>query len=180
MSIPPPESSAVCPYCGSDHVVLLAVSPGTPSGERRQEEQSLAPSQSLSTGHDPPGHSDPSNGAGSAPSQAPASHDHHSWSLSPRESQRTEAGGVGGGVLGWPGRADGPPLTPQPLSAAASAPWTTDSGSSWTSRCSQMPRRSSGAASRSVPARPCPVSPSLFPAQQTGQSFWSHQARLPV
>ncbi|DAA32449.1 TPA: hypothetical protein BOS_2144 [Bos taurus] len=77
------ESSAVCPYCGSDHVVLLAVSPGTPSGERRQEEQSMAPSQSLSTVHDPPGHSDPSNGAGSAPSQALASHDHHSWSLSP-------------------------------------------------------------------------------------------------
>ncbi|KAM9736235.1 serine/threonine-protein kinase 11-interacting protein isoform 2-T2 [Dama dama] len=77
------ESSAVCPYCGSDHVVLLVVSPGTPSGERRREEQSLAPSQSLSAVHDPPGHTDPSNGAGSAPSQAPASHDHHSWSLSP-------------------------------------------------------------------------------------------------
>ncbi|XP_043765840.1 serine/threonine-protein kinase 11-interacting protein isoform X5 [Cervus elaphus] len=77
------ESSAVCPYCGSDHVVLLAVSPGTPSGERRREEQSLAPSQSPSAVHDPPGHTDPSNGAGSAPSQAPASHDHHSWSLSP-------------------------------------------------------------------------------------------------
>ncbi|XP_002685641.3 serine/threonine-protein kinase 11-interacting protein isoform X1 [Bos taurus] len=77
------ESSAVCPYCGSDHVVLLAVSPGTPSGERRQEEQLMAPSQSPSTVHDPPGHSDPSNGAGSAPSQALASHDHHSWSLSP-------------------------------------------------------------------------------------------------
>lgn len=77
------ESSAVCPYCGSDHVVLLAVSPGTPSGERRQEEQSPALSQSLSAVHDPRGHSDPSNGAGSAPSQALASHDHHSWSLSP-------------------------------------------------------------------------------------------------
>ncbi|OWK12853.1 hypothetical protein Celaphus_00015004 [Cervus elaphus hippelaphus] len=77
------ESSAVCPYCGSDHVVLLAVSPGTPSGERRREEQSLAPSHSPSAVHDPPGHTDPSNGAGSAPSQAPASHDHHSWSLSP-------------------------------------------------------------------------------------------------
>uniref|UniRef100_A0A8C6EDN7 Serine/threonine-protein kinase 11-interacting protein n=1 Tax=Moschus moschiferus TaxID=68415 RepID=A0A8C6EDN7_MOSMO len=77
------ESSAVCPYCGSDHVVLLAVSPGTPSEERGQEEQLLAPSQSPSAVHDPLGHSDPSSRAGSAPSQAPASHDHHSWSLSP-------------------------------------------------------------------------------------------------
>ncbi|XP_040084171.1 serine/threonine-protein kinase 11-interacting protein isoform X2 [Oryx dammah] len=77
------ESSAVCPYCGSDHVVLLAVSPGTPSGERRQEEQSPVLSQSPSAVHDARGHSDPSNGAGSAPSQALASHDHHSWSLSP-------------------------------------------------------------------------------------------------
>lgn len=74
----------------------------------------MAPSQSLSTVHDPPGHSDPSNGAGSAPSQALASHDHHSWSLSPRESRRTETGGGGGGVLEWPGQADGPPLTPSP------------------------------------------------------------------
>ncbi|XP_057602583.1 serine/threonine-protein kinase 11-interacting protein isoform X2 [Hippopotamus amphibius kiboko] len=73
--------SAVCPNCGSDHVVLLAVSSGTPSGERRQGEQWPALSQSLSTVRDPPGHSDYSPRAGSAPSQAPASHDR--WSLSP-------------------------------------------------------------------------------------------------
>ncbi|XP_068400457.1 serine/threonine-protein kinase 11-interacting protein isoform X1 [Eschrichtius robustus] len=75
------ESPAVCPNCGSDHVVLL--SPGTPSGEQGQGEQSPAPSQSPSPGHSPPGHSAYSTRAGSAPSQAPASRDRHSWSLSP-------------------------------------------------------------------------------------------------
>nr|XP_006207274.1 serine/threonine-protein kinase 11-interacting protein isoform X1 [Vicugna pacos] len=74
------ESPAVCPNCGSDHVVLLAVSRGTPSGEQRPGEQFPAPSQSPSAVHDPPGHSDHTS---SAPSQAPVSHDHHSWSLSP-------------------------------------------------------------------------------------------------
>lgn len=52
-----------------------------------------------------------------------------------------------------PGAATGrlmPPHCPQPLSAVASALWTTDSGSSWMLRCSAMPRRSSSAASRSV------------------------------
>nr|XP_058911168.1 serine/threonine-protein kinase 11-interacting protein isoform X2 [Kogia breviceps] len=75
------ESPAVCPNCGSDHVVLL--SPGTPSGKRRQGEQSPVPSQSPSPDHSPPGHSVYSIRAGGAPSQAPASRDRHSWSLSP-------------------------------------------------------------------------------------------------
>ncbi|XP_058389066.1 serine/threonine-protein kinase 11-interacting protein isoform X1 [Diceros bicornis minor] len=77
------ESPAVCPNCGSDHVVLLALSLGTPNMERRKGEPSPAPSPSPSAGHDPPGRSDHSDRADSAPSQAPVSHDHHSWSLSP-------------------------------------------------------------------------------------------------
>ncbi|XP_028337855.1 serine/threonine-protein kinase 11-interacting protein isoform X2 [Physeter macrocephalus] len=75
------ESPAVCPNCGSDHVVLLY--PGTPNGKRRQGEQSPAPSRSPSPDHGPPGHSAYSTRAGGAPSQAPASHDRRSWSLSP-------------------------------------------------------------------------------------------------
>ena len=98
----PPESPAVCPNCGSDHVVLL--SPGTPSGEQGQGEQSPAPSQSPSPGHSPPGHSAYSTRAGSAPSQAPASRDRHSWSLSPRESRRTETGCLGEGRWSQGGR----------------------------------------------------------------------------
>ncbi|XP_030694479.1 serine/threonine-protein kinase 11-interacting protein isoform X2 [Globicephala melas] len=80
------ESPAVCPNCGSDHVVLL--SPGTPSGKQRQGEQSPAPSQSPSPVHGPPGHSAYGTRAGSAPSQAPASRDCHSWSLSPPPERR--------------------------------------------------------------------------------------------
>lgn len=81
----PPESPAVCPSCGSDHVVLLTGSPGTPSGEQRQGEQLSASSQSPSAVQDPPGHSDLSNRASGISSQAVGSHDRHSWSLSPRE-----------------------------------------------------------------------------------------------
>uniref|UniRef100_A0A8D0NQU8 Serine/threonine-protein kinase 11-interacting protein n=1 Tax=Sus scrofa TaxID=9823 RepID=A0A8D0NQU8_PIG len=77
------ESPAVCPSCGSDHVVLLTGSPGTPSGEQRQGEQLSASSQSPSTVQDPPGHSDLSNRASGISSQAVGSHDRHSWSLSP-------------------------------------------------------------------------------------------------
>ncbi|XP_059962788.1 serine/threonine-protein kinase 11-interacting protein isoform X5 [Mesoplodon densirostris] len=75
------ESPAVCPNCGSDHVVLL--SPGTPSGKRRQGEPSPAPSRPPSPIHGPPGHSAYGTRAGSAPSQAPASRDRQRWSLSP-------------------------------------------------------------------------------------------------
>ncbi|KAM5325987.1 serine/threonine-protein kinase 11-interacting protein isoform 1-T1 [Glossophaga mutica] len=77
------ESPAVCPNCGSDHVVLLALSMGTPSGEQRQEEQLPASSQSPSTVHDPPGDGDHSARADSTPSRTLVSHDRHGWSLSP-------------------------------------------------------------------------------------------------
>ncbi|XP_025785914.1 serine/threonine-protein kinase 11-interacting protein [Puma concolor] len=77
------ESPAVCPNCGSDHVVLLALSLGTTNREHREGEQSPAPLQSTSTVCDPSDHSDHSDRADPAPSQAPGSRDHHSWSLSP-------------------------------------------------------------------------------------------------
>ncbi|KAF6116386.1 serine/threonine kinase 11 interacting protein [Phyllostomus discolor] len=82
------EPPAVCPNCGSDHVVLLAVSVGVPSGERRPEEQLPASSQSPSTVRDPPGDGDHGARADSTPSQALASHDRHGWSLSPPPERR--------------------------------------------------------------------------------------------
>uniref|UniRef100_A0A2K6EQQ3 Serine/threonine-protein kinase 11-interacting protein n=1 Tax=Propithecus coquereli TaxID=379532 RepID=A0A2K6EQQ3_PROCO len=77
------ESPAVCPNCGSDHVVLLAQSGGTPNREQKQGEQSPAPSQCASTGCDPAGLSDHHSRTQSIPPQAPIAHDHYSWSLSP-------------------------------------------------------------------------------------------------
>uniref|UniRef100_A0A8C0R8S3 Serine/threonine-protein kinase 11-interacting protein n=1 Tax=Canis lupus dingo TaxID=286419 RepID=A0A8C0R8S3_CANLU len=77
------ESPAMCPHCGSDHVVLLALSLGATSREPGQGEQSPAPSQTVSAVPDPPGHSDPGSRADRAPSPAPVSQDRHSWSLSP-------------------------------------------------------------------------------------------------
>ncbi|XP_055146740.1 serine/threonine-protein kinase 11-interacting protein isoform X1 [Symphalangus syndactylus] len=77
------ESPAVCPNCGSDHVVLLAVSRGTPNRERKQGEQSLAPCPSASPVCDPPGHGDHLDRAKNSPPQAPSTRDHSSWSLSP-------------------------------------------------------------------------------------------------
>ncbi|KAF3824106.1 hypothetical protein GH733_008391 [Mirounga leonina] len=77
------ESPAVCPNCGSDHVVLLARSLGTSHGEHRQDEQPPVPSQTASAVHDPPDPSDHSSRADGAPSQAPVSQDRHGWNLSP-------------------------------------------------------------------------------------------------
>ncbi|XP_008057087.1 serine/threonine-protein kinase 11-interacting protein [Carlito syrichta] len=77
------ESPAVCPNCGSDHVVLLALSGGTPIREWKQGEHSPAPSQSASPVCDRPGLSDHHNRAKSSPPQASIAHDHNSWSLSP-------------------------------------------------------------------------------------------------
>uniref|UniRef100_A0A2K6ME18 Serine/threonine-protein kinase 11-interacting protein n=1 Tax=Rhinopithecus bieti TaxID=61621 RepID=A0A2K6ME18_RHIBE len=77
------ESPAVCPNCGSDHVVLLTVSGGTPNREQKQGEQSLAPSLSASPVCHPPGHGDHQDRAKNSPPQAPSTRDHSSWSLSP-------------------------------------------------------------------------------------------------
>ncbi|XP_004638228.1 serine/threonine-protein kinase 11-interacting protein [Octodon degus] len=52
------ESPAVCPSCGSDHVVLLAPSGETAHGEQNQAELSAAPSQPSSPVCDSPGHRD--------------------------------------------------------------------------------------------------------------------------
>uniref|UniRef100_A0A096MV61 Serine/threonine-protein kinase 11-interacting protein n=1 Tax=Papio anubis TaxID=9555 RepID=A0A096MV61_PAPAN len=76
------ESPAVCPNCGSDHVVL-AVSGGTPNREQKQGEQSLAPSPSASPVCHPPGHGDHHDRAKNSPPQALSTRDHNSWSLSP-------------------------------------------------------------------------------------------------
>ncbi|EHH21709.1 hypothetical protein EGK_04835 [Macaca mulatta] len=77
------ESPAVCPNCGSDHVVLLTVSGGTPNREQKQGEQSLAPSPSASPVCHPPGHGDHHDRAKNSPPQALSTRDHSSWSLSP-------------------------------------------------------------------------------------------------
>lgn len=77
------ESPAVCPHCGSDHVVLLALSGTTPTWEQEQGEPSPVPSQSLSPVCDPSGHGDHLDGADGVPPQAPISHTRSSWSLSP-------------------------------------------------------------------------------------------------
>lgn len=96
-----PESPTVCPNCGSDHVVLLALSGGAPNGEQNQEEQPPASSQSPSIVHgDSPGESDDSTRADSTPSQALGSHERHRWSLSPREYRQNEMGLVFGGGKG--------------------------------------------------------------------------------
>ncbi|KAK2509222.1 hypothetical protein MC885_021190 [Smutsia gigantea] len=67
------ECPAVCPNCGSDHMVLLDVR--APTSEQRQGEQLPAPLQSPSTVPDPPGYSDHRTRASNALSQAPVSHD---------------------------------------------------------------------------------------------------------
>ncbi|XP_062048666.1 serine/threonine-protein kinase 11-interacting protein [Lepus europaeus] len=77
------ESPAVCPHCGSDHVVLLALSGTTPTWEQKQGEPSPVPCQSLSPASDPSGHGDHLDGADGIPPQAPISHTRSSWSLSP-------------------------------------------------------------------------------------------------
>ncbi|XP_047578308.1 serine/threonine-protein kinase 11-interacting protein [Lutra lutra] len=82
------ESPAVCPNCGSDHVVLLARSLGTTDREHRQDERSPATLQMASPVCDPPDHSDHSSRVDGTPSQAPVSRERHSWSLSPPPERR--------------------------------------------------------------------------------------------
>ncbi|XP_075385483.1 serine/threonine-protein kinase 11-interacting protein [Tenrec ecaudatus] len=74
------DSLAICPNCGSDHVVLLALSP---SKDRRQGEQCPTPPPSPSPTGDSSGHSDPHSRPDNALSQALVAQDHSSWSLSP-------------------------------------------------------------------------------------------------
>ncbi|KAM5228551.1 serine/threonine-protein kinase 11-interacting protein [Ctenodactylus gundi] len=76
------ESAAVCPRCGSDHVVLQALSGEIPHREQSQAKQSPAPSQSPGSVCDSPGQHDDPGRAESVPSQAAVSHGCSSWSLS--------------------------------------------------------------------------------------------------
>nr|XP_020030434.1 serine/threonine-protein kinase 11-interacting protein isoform X2 [Castor canadensis] len=80
------ESPAVCPNCGSDHVVLLALSGEPFNREQNQGEQLQTPAQSPSSVCDCPGHSNQLNKADSIPPQVSISHGDSSWSLSPRAS----------------------------------------------------------------------------------------------
>nr|XP_020030433.1 serine/threonine-protein kinase 11-interacting protein isoform X1 [Castor canadensis] len=77
------ESPAVCPNCGSDHVVLLALSGEPFNREQNQGEQLQTPAQSPSSVCDCPGHSNQLNKADSIPPQVSISHGDSSWSLSP-------------------------------------------------------------------------------------------------
>nr|XP_040123829.1 serine/threonine-protein kinase 11-interacting protein isoform X2 [Ictidomys tridecemlineatus] len=77
------ESPAVCPSCGSDHVVLMTLSEETSNREQNHGQQSPVSSQSSSPVCDTPGHSDHPSSADIVPPQAPISHGHSSWSLSP-------------------------------------------------------------------------------------------------
>ncbi|XP_032757318.1 serine/threonine-protein kinase 11-interacting protein isoform X6 [Rattus rattus] len=71
------ESPVVCPNCGSDHVVLLAVSGEVPSRERNQEEQSSDSACDLADHGGCPSVPD------GIPPQASISHGCSSWNLSP-------------------------------------------------------------------------------------------------
>lgn len=71
------ESPVVCPNCGSDHVVLLAVSGEVPSRERNQEEQSSDSACDLAD------HSGCPSVPDGIPPQASISHGCSSWNLSP-------------------------------------------------------------------------------------------------
>lgn len=75
----PPESPVVCPNCGSDHVVLLAVSGEVPNREQNQEEQSADSACDLADHGGCPSRPD------GIPPQTSISHDRSSWSLSPCE-----------------------------------------------------------------------------------------------
>ncbi|XP_051009982.1 serine/threonine-protein kinase 11-interacting protein [Acomys russatus] len=77
------ESPIVCPNCGSDHVVLLAVSGEVSSREQSQEDKSPDSSWSPDPTCDLADHSGhPSASDGISP-QASTSHGRSSWSLSP-------------------------------------------------------------------------------------------------
>lgn len=71
------ESPVVCPNCGSDHVVLLAVSGEVPNRERNQEEQSSDSACDLAD------HSGCPSVPDGIPPQASISHGCSSWNLSP-------------------------------------------------------------------------------------------------
>lgn len=79
MSVLPSEFPVVCPNCGSDHVVLLAVSGEVPNRERNQQDQSTDSACDLADHGAYPSMPD------GIPPQTSISHGHSSWSLSPSE-----------------------------------------------------------------------------------------------
>ncbi|XP_021482042.1 serine/threonine-protein kinase 11-interacting protein [Meriones unguiculatus] len=77
------ESPVVCPNCGSDHVVLLAVTGEIRNREQNQEDKSPDSSQSLGSACDLADHSGHPSTSDAIPPQASTSHDESSWGLSP-------------------------------------------------------------------------------------------------
>ncbi|KAM7339532.1 hypothetical protein ACRRTK_000147 [Alexandromys fortis] len=78
-----PESPVVCPNCGSDHVVLLAVSGEIPNREQNPEDKPPDPPGFPGPACDLDNHSDHPSGSDDTPPQASLSHGCSSWSLSP-------------------------------------------------------------------------------------------------
>ncbi|XP_005070512.1 serine/threonine-protein kinase 11-interacting protein isoform X2 [Mesocricetus auratus] len=82
-----PESPVVCPNCGSDHVVLLAMSGEIPDREQNQGEKPPDPSGFPDPVRDLANHSGHPSGSEGAPPQTSISHGRSSWSLSPTPGQ---------------------------------------------------------------------------------------------
>ncbi|KAK7818878.1 hypothetical protein U0070_001081 [Myodes glareolus] len=78
-----PESPVVCPNCGSDHVVLLAVSGEIPNREQNPEDKPPDPPGFPGPDCDLANHGDHPSGSDGTPPQASVSHGRSSWSLSP-------------------------------------------------------------------------------------------------
>lgn len=81
----PPESPVVCPNCGSDHVVLLAMSGEIPSREQSQGDKPPDPPGFPDPDCDLADHSGHPSGSDGTLPQASISNGHSSWSLSPSE-----------------------------------------------------------------------------------------------
>ncbi|XP_059134329.1 serine/threonine-protein kinase 11-interacting protein [Peromyscus eremicus] len=78
-----PESPVVCPNCGSDHVVLLAMSGEIPDKEQTQGDKRPAPSGFPDPVCDLANHSGHPSGSDGTPPQTSIAHGCSSWSLSP-------------------------------------------------------------------------------------------------
>lgn len=78
-----PESPVVCPNCGSDHVVLLAVSGEIPNREQTQGDKPPDPSGVPDPVCDLANHSGHPSGSDGTPPQTSIAHGRSSWSLSP-------------------------------------------------------------------------------------------------
>ncbi|CAH6791824.1 serine/threonine-protein kinase 11-interacting protein isoform X2 [Phodopus roborovskii] len=77
------ESPVVCPNCGSDHVVLLAMSGEIPNREQNQGDKPPDSSGSPDPVCDLANHSSHPSGSDGTPPQASTPHGRSSWTLSP-------------------------------------------------------------------------------------------------